>query len=229
MVIVSKISIDSLLSIGFTTREQAMEAYKGIKSKPKESEIDYLKRTYDQVKDTIYKYKIDNLIKKEQEERENIEVAITFLSDFNKVKEQLKKTETQLEKINRELSSKKIDYEWLEIRYRNINDEKNKLQIENNNLRHANRDLYLTNTELLNQPSHRRIIIQTTELCSNKRDKILQLSTKRVRNVYECSICGESIYKKETVLDICHRFHIKCIMLWLFESNTCPCCRTNII
>lgn len=230
MVIVSKISFDSLLSLGFITREQAMEVYRGIKSKPKESEEDYLRRTYDQAKNIIYKNKIDNLIKQEEEERDRITTATTFLIDYNKVKEQLKKSETQLETVNKELQKKKIDHDWLEIKCKNINEENNKinnmlriLQVENDELRCANRDLYRTNVELLNEPRNGKSITP------HKRNAILGLPTKKVGSPHECSICSESIHKKETVLDICHRFHQKCILLWLYESNNCPCCRQKII
>lgn len=47
----------------------------------------------------------------------------------------------------------------------------------------------------------------------------------------ECSICLRKINNKDGSFfrTICnHRFHHKCIIKWLVNNNTCPCCRKNI-
>lgn len=45
----------------------------------------------------------------------------------------------------------------------------------------------------------------------------------------ECSICLGKIKEKSYFKTACnHVFHHKCIMKWLVNKSTCPCCRENI-
>lgn len=44
-----------------------------------------------------------------------------------------------------------------------------------------------------------------------------------------CSICNELIVNRDFIYNICHKFHTKCITLWLFNHTSCPNCRDDII
>lgn len=44
----------------------------------------------------------------------------------------------------------------------------------------------------------------------------------------ECAICLETDNNKFTTLKCNHRFHTKCINIWLNNHNTCPYCRAIV-
>ena len=58
---------------------------------------------------------------------------------------------------------------------------------------------------------------------------IMKLKFRKTDQCYECGICNETIMKKEFIYDICHKYHVRCITIWLIENNNCPCCRKKIL
>jgi hypothetical protein len=46
-------------------------------------------------------------------------------------------------------------------------------------------------------------------------------------NIEECTICLEPIFKT-TIIDCGHSFCEECIFDWMYESTSCPLCRTEI-
>jgi hypothetical protein len=177
MVIVAQIDYSKIMNLGFESKDQALRIFKSHKSKPRETEDEYLKRIYPYMIETI----INNLLKNENEEREKIKYNQSF--NFNKITD------------NEYLLQRK--YDILIKKYNYLVEEYNDLIDKYNN----NQDI---NTNI-------------------------QLKTKRTNQCYECSICNEIIQKKETVYDICHMFHIKCLTIWLTKNNNCPCCRKTLI
>ncbi len=44
-----------------------------------------------------------------------------------------------------------------------------------------------------------------------------------------CSICLERVGKKKKFVTSCnHRFHSKCLLIWVIGNDTCPVCRKNL-
>ena len=44
----------------------------------------------------------------------------------------------------------------------------------------------------------------------------------------KCPICLCALGKKCYISSCNHRFHYKCIIKWILQSNNCPMCRTQI-
>lgn len=62
------------------------------------------------------------------------------------------------------------------------------------------------------------------------KSSLINLKVKKYNTCHQCSICDESIMKKEQIFDIeCgHIFHIKCLIIWLLSKGSCPNCRNKI-
>lgn len=49
------------------------------------------------------------------------------------------------------------------------------------------------------------------------------------KDVDDCSICLEPLYRN-TILTPCkHKFHNDCLIKWKLIANSCPCCRQKIV
>lgn len=72
MVRVNTISVVVFRDLGFKSKEQAINAYRGIRSVSNETEDEYLKRTWHLVKHVVYQNQIDNIIKEEEIMRSKI-------------------------------------------------------------------------------------------------------------------------------------------------------------
>ncbi len=62
----------------------------------------------------------------------------------------------------------------------------------------------------------------------NNSNMIMRIPIKKNRQCNDCSICNDVIQKNETILNLCHNFHIRCITIWLYKNTTCPYCRKCI-
>jgi hypothetical protein len=48
------------------------------------------------------------------------------------------------------------------------------------------------------------------------------------KNIYTCNICFYTIRSSQLKTLKCvgeHKFHMKCIWLWIVKNNSCPLCR----
>ena len=44
-----------------------------------------------------------------------------------------------------------------------------------------------------------------------------------------CSICLSQVGRKTRFITSCnHKFHSKCLLIWVIGNNTCPVCRKNL-
>lgn len=73
MVVVRDISADVFVRLGFMSKTQALETYKGIGSKRGETQDEYLRRTWHLVKHVVHQNQIDDLIAEESKKRVKIE------------------------------------------------------------------------------------------------------------------------------------------------------------
>lgn len=202
MVNVNRISSFSFISIGFISKDQALKAYKGIKSIPKETEDNYLKRTYFMIKHVIYENKINDLIEEEENIRHAIEVS--FNLDYQIIRKNEYEKISFINKYIKIINYLKKENEMLKDEIECINEENEYLKEENSNL-----SISVTKNVNLN--------------------KIMNLSTKKINQCHNCAICNEIIVKKETIYNLCHLFHIRCLTFWLLDNTSCPCCRRDII
>jgi len=208
MVIVSKIDYCKIIDLGFETKSQALKAFKPYKSLPNETEDDYLKRVVPLVKNIIIKNEIDNFIKNEQDIRNDI---------INEMK-------IQLDFIY-ELKHKGENCVAIQGRYMKLEEKYNNLMRVLHAKEHVIRELD-EEVDMLNNAIN-DLVNGTTK--PNNSEHIMNLKTKKTNQCYECSICNEIIEKKETVYNICHMFHIKCITIWLMNNDKCPYCRNNLL
>lgn len=73
MVVVRDISANAFVRLGFKSKTQALDSYRGIRSLQGESQDDYLRRTWHQVKHVIDQNEIDDLLRFETKQRSKIE------------------------------------------------------------------------------------------------------------------------------------------------------------
>jgi len=194
MVKVNSIDYMKIIDLGFKSKSEALRAFKGIKSLPKETEDEYLRRVYPMIKDIIFEEKIKDLIKEEEEEAEKIKND--YLNNCKETYVINSRTYIDLDCDHQILL---MSHQILQLKYERLVNDHNTLQF----------------------------MFEYTHSCN--RSKIMNLPTKRVNQCYECSICNETILKKESIYDLCHNFHIRCITFWLLDNESCPCCRKVII
>lgn len=202
MVNIKEVEASIFINLGFKTKIQAMNTYKGIKSLPRETIDAYLERTYNQIKHVIYSNQIDDLVQNELVDRRTIECESfhrSFEIQMNWKKRDCKPNTNTLQS----------EYDKLLFKYRTLYKEFEDVEEINEILQNK-----LSFLELMKS-------IHTT--------KIMDLHTRRINQCYECSICNDVIGKRDTIYDICHIFHIRCITLWLLDNIECPCCRKEII
>jgi len=207
------------MDLGFESRSQFTKAYKGIKSLPNETEHEYLARTWDMVKHIVHANQVKDIIAREEVGRRTVEYDL-FNTHFDMI---------QLEKKERANGSR---YAELERKYDQLYNRFARLHDENQFLHQRNEALNRTN-EQLTESYHRSLErVASHSIITATKNIIMELPTKRTNQCHECAICNDVINKKESVYDICHMFHIRCLTMWMIgdndNNNLCPCCRNSI-
>jgi hypothetical protein len=215
MVVATKINYCTIIDLGFRTREQANEAFKGLKGNGFKTDDEYLKHYWDSYKHVIYKNKLEDLANEEWKERRYI-----FKNYLSYV-------------INEHINFKSKVY--IHVKYANLLDKYKLTEAAYDGLANIVCELRLENSHLkrcVEGLQHRIIELQESNESSinpNALQLIMSIKTKRTNQCYTCSICQEIIEKKETVYNICHMFHIKCFTIHLLNDCRCPNCRTLLL
>ncbi len=90
-------------------------------------------------------------------------------------------------------------------------------------------DGVLTRTQLANQ--NRELVSKTKELEENRLENLeLKTKLKKIKeNTAICVVCqDECLESRENSTPCGHVFHTGCLLGWLKNHNTCPCCRVPL-
>jgi len=218
MVVANKINYCTIMDLGFRSREQANEAFKGLKGTGFKTDKEYLEHYWDSYKNVIFKNKLEDLTNEAVQSRRF--AFGDFLNDVIKERQELKaKTD-----IYTKYANLLDQYEMIQDYSDRITNEVCKLTVENESLKRCVEGM-----------QHRIIDLQEnnnnsseSSVNTNAINYIMNLKTKRTNQCYTCSICQEIIEKKETVYDTCHMFHMRCLTIYLLQDIRCPNCRDSL-
>lgn len=241
MVKVSKIDYSTFIELGFESRTQAANAYKGIRSKSGETADEYLRRTWVFVKHVVYANKLKQLVQDEEILRKGI--CSEWNTCYTSVKKQEKqervysnRMEEKYERVKEERNEMIKTYNKMCTRVQEAEYENRRLTNGYNSLLErtvvAERSVIELHTEKIALAIENRELTrayQTSCCAAIRHNKIMELPTKKTSQCHACPICNDVVTKKETVYDTCHVFHIRCLTFWLLNNTTCPCCRSNVL
>lgn len=209
MVRVSSIDYNKLIELGFKSRTQANESFKGLRSMHHETEDQYLTRVWDHVKHVVHANEIGALIKDEEKSRKELEIELSHCMQ-------------RIRHNEREERLRGARYVELERHLHEVMEENEALINAYNRL--------ACRVEAAERDNAMLTQAYKTSCCNVLRhNKIMELPTKRTNQCHICPICNDVIAKKETIYDSCHTFHIRCLTFWLLDNNTCPCCRAIVV
>lgn len=218
MVVATKINYCTIMDLGFRTREQANEAFKGLKGTGFKTDDEYLRHYWDSYKHVIYKNKLEDLANEETQKRKFIfEDYLCYV--INEHSDLKSKVDIHVKYAN--LLNK---YELTEAAYEGLANTVDELRIENEHLKRSIEGLRYRVIDLQESNNSNESSVNPNAL-----QLIMSLKTKRTNQCYTCSICQEIIEKKETVYDTCHMFHIRCLTVHLLNDCRCPNCRNQLL
>lgn len=217
MVVATKINYCTIMDLGFRSREQANEAFKGLKGTGFKTDDEYLRHYWDSYKHVIYKNKLDELVNEETQKRKFIfeDYLCDVINEHGDLKSKVD--------IHVKYTNLLDRYELTEAAYEGLANTVDELRIENEHLKRCVEGLQhrVIDLQEINTVSENSINPDALQL-------IMSIKTKRTNQCYTCSICQEIIEKKETVYDICHMFHIRCFTIHLLNDCRCPNCRNTL-
>lgn len=90
---------------------------------------------------------------------------------------------------------------------------------------------YVQRFRILEAPDIIKRRAMVKKIVSSLPKRLLTTSDKEIVNEEICPICIESYTAEDTIriLPCQHVFHRKCVDTWLFQKETCPMCKYNIV